>query len=140
MSQGPFPERPDIGAFGERALPFETGAARSTIAAGLPGHIHRGRVAPPTCFETSWPAHRRLRTCDRADTERRFGIHLDTYFASELRRLCAPGGPVADGLLDITGSGLSVTSRGRLFVRSICMHFDKYLPVNPPQPAFSRTI
>ena len=77
---------------------------------------------------------------DGADTERRFGVQLDTYFAAELRRLRAPGGPVADGLLDITGSGLAVTPRGRLFVRSICMHFDKYLPAALAQPAFSRTI
>jgi oxygen-independent coproporphyrinogen III oxidase len=77
---------------------------------------------------------------DREDIERRFGIDLHEYFQSEFRSLTAIGGPVDHGLLDITDHGLAVTPRGRLFVRTICMHFDKYLPAHEGQSTFSRTI
>ena len=68
------------------------------------------------------------------------GVEFDTYFARELDTLAGGGGPVADGLLEITDEGLTVTPRGRLFVRTICMHFDKYLPAHQGQAVFSRTV
>ncbi len=77
---------------------------------------------------------------DRAAIEARFGVDFDTYFAADLEALAAPGGPVSDGLLEIRPDGLEVTHDGRLFVRSICMHFDRYLPRHRGQPVFSRTI
>ena len=43
-------------------------------------------------------------------------------------------------LLEITDDALSVTARGRLFVRTICMHFDRYLPAHAGQTVFSRTV
>ena len=45
----------------------------------------------------------------------------------EIERLCEPDGPVGDGLLDVAPEALTVTRRGRLFVRNICMAFDRYL-------------
>jgi oxygen-independent coproporphyrinogen-3 oxidase len=77
---------------------------------------------------------------DRADVERRFGVEFDDYFGPELEALRAASGPVAHGLLEITDEALSVTARGRLFVRTICMHFDRYLPSHRGQTIFSRTV
>ncbi len=77
---------------------------------------------------------------DRATVESRFGINFGAYFAGELDGLTAPDGIVADGLLEITPDALSVTERGRLFVRNICMTFDRYLGSHAGRPVFSRTI
>jgi oxygen-independent coproporphyrinogen-3 oxidase len=77
---------------------------------------------------------------DREETSRRFGIAFDTYFDRELSALAAAGGPVDDGFLLMSGDSLEVTGRGRLFVRNICMQFDKYLPAHDGRPVFSRTI
>lgn len=77
---------------------------------------------------------------DRADVERRFGVDFDDYFGPELEQLGAPSGPVSDGLLEITDEALSVTARGRLFVRTICMQFDRYLPSHRGKTVFSRTV
>ncbi len=56
--------------------------------------------------------------------ERAHGIEFDVYFASELERLrefeC-------DGLIDLFASSLTVTPKGRLLVRNLCMVFDKYV-------------
>jgi oxygen-independent coproporphyrinogen-3 oxidase len=77
---------------------------------------------------------------DRQDAASRFGIDFDSYFAAELEALTAPTGPAADGLLRITDTALEVPSHGRLFVRNICMYFDKYLAAHSGQSVFSRTI
>ncbi len=77
---------------------------------------------------------------DRAATSRRFGVAFDAYFNRELAALSAPGGPVEHGFLLMEGSTLEVPERGRLFVRNICMQFDKYLPAHDGRPVFSRTI
>jgi oxygen-independent coproporphyrinogen-3 oxidase len=76
---------------------------------------------------------------DRSAVQQRFGVELSDYFAGELAALRA-GGPVADGLLAIGEDGLTVTARGRLFVRNICMAFDRYLAGHAGRPVFSRTI
>ncbi|HEU4937929.1 MAG TPA: oxygen-independent coproporphyrinogen III oxidase [Vicinamibacterales bacterium] len=76
----------------------------------------------------------------RRAIENRFGIDFDQYFGSELETLTAPSGPVADGVLQISPEGLEVADDGRLFVRSICMHFDRYLRRHAERPTFSRTI
>ena len=76
----------------------------------------------------------------RVATETRFGINFQEYFAPELAALAAEGGPVSDGFLRISPEGLEVTHDGRLFVRTICMHFDRYLPRHTGQTVFSRTI
>jgi len=77
---------------------------------------------------------------DRADVRERFGVELDDYFAAELAALAEPGGPVSDGLLEMHPGGLRVTARGRLFVRNVCMAFDRYPAAHQGRPVFSRTI
>ena len=48
---------------------------------------------------------------------------------------------MADGFLRLTSDGLEVTPDGRLFVRNIAMHFDRYLRrKTSAAPVFSRTI
>ncbi|HXB54690.1 MAG TPA: oxygen-independent coproporphyrinogen III oxidase [Vicinamibacteria bacterium] len=76
---------------------------------------------------------------ERARVEARFGIDFDRYFAPELAELRA--GPVAHGFLEVGGEGLLVTPKGRLFVRNLCMVFDRYLRARTlDKPVFSRTI
>jgi oxygen-independent coproporphyrinogen-3 oxidase len=76
---------------------------------------------------------------DPAEVERRFGICFETYFARELAELRE--GPVRHGFLEIEGGGLRLTPTGRLFVRNVCMSFDRHLRAKAPDtPIFSRTI
>jgi len=76
----------------------------------------------------------------RTVVEAKFGIDFGEYFANELTNLGAPDGPIADGLLDAYNESLTVTPRGRLFVRNVCMAFDRYLASHQGRPVFSRTI
>ena len=62
------------------------------------------------------------------------------YFKPELESLAAAGGPVGDGFLQIDGATLRVQPAGRLFVRNICMTFDRYLAAHAGRPVFSRTV
>jgi len=65
-----------------------------------------------------------------------WGIRFDEYFAKEMQNL-AP--MVADGLIELNGSDLYVSAKGRLLIRNICMVFDAYL--NPKiQNRFSKVI
>ena len=76
---------------------------------------------------------------DGADVSRRFGIDFAAYFARELQELRE--GPVVDGFLELEGGRLEVTPRGRLFVRNVCMVFDRYLRERTAgTPVFSRTV
>jgi oxygen-independent coproporphyrinogen-3 oxidase len=77
---------------------------------------------------------------DLNDVRARFDVVPAEYFAPELAALRAPDGPVSDGLLEIGPDALTVTPRGRLFVRNICMAFDRYLGAHEGRPVFSRTI
>ena len=98
---------------------------------------------------------------DIASVERRFGIDFADYFAGEMAKLTAPeDSPVADGLVTITSarpdaapsyndalpeaapSYIEIQPVGRMFVRNICMLFDKYLAkrTGGPKPVFSRTV
>jgi oxygen-independent coproporphyrinogen III oxidase len=75
----------------------------------------------------------------QADLYERFGVALPRYFDVELDELVR--GPVSDGFLRINPDGLEVTQAGRLFVRNIAMHFDRYLRrKTSAAPVFSRTI
>ncbi|MDY7578991.1 oxygen-independent coproporphyrinogen III oxidase [Herbaspirillum sp. RTI4] len=69
--------------------------------------------------------------------EMAYPISFATYFSTELVRLQEL---VADGLLTIDGEWLSVTPRGRLLIRNICMVFDRYLNIGPGQQRYSKTI
>ncbi len=59
-----------------------------------------------------------------AAIEQAFPVAFASYFAPELARLKALEG---DGLLTMDPEWLSVTARGRLLIRNICMVFDRYL-------------
>jgi oxygen-independent coproporphyrinogen-3 oxidase len=76
----------------------------------------------------------------QADLCERFGVSLQRYFAREIEELVT--GPVRDGFVRVESDGLEVTDTGRLFVRNIAMHFDRYLrqKATGAAPAFSRTI
>ena len=75
----------------------------------------------------------------QVDLRERFGVDLPRYFALEIDELRS--GPVADGFLRLTSEGLDVTPDGRLFVRNIAMHFDRYRRRKTNGgPSFSRTI
>jgi oxygen-independent coproporphyrinogen-3 oxidase len=71
--------------------------------------------------------------------ETRFGIDFAATFAVELAELEA--GPVQDGFVNITQSAIEVTEQGQLFVRNVCMPFDRYLREKTrDKPTFSRTV
>jgi oxygen-independent coproporphyrinogen III oxidase len=74
---------------------------------------------------------------DFAAAEIRHGIRFAEYFAVELEAL-AP--LAADGLAEISASGIKVTPRGRLLVRTVAMHFDRYLRQALEQAQYSRVI
>ena len=77
-----------------------------------------------------------------ADVERRFGISFAETFAAELSELTGPVSPVAHGLVTVTPEAIVVTPLGRLFVRNVCMVFDRYLRAqrDGQKPVFSRTV
>ena len=78
---------------------------------------------------------------DVREVERRFGIVFTGHFARELEELAGADSPVADGLLTVTPDALDVTPLGRLFVRNVCMSFDRYLRARATEkPLFSRTV
>jgi oxygen-independent coproporphyrinogen-3 oxidase len=69
--------------------------------------------------------------------EQAFPIVFADYFAPELEQLRTLA---AEGLLTIGPDYLSVTLRGRLLIRNICMVFDRYLNEKPAAPRYSKTI
>ena len=76
---------------------------------------------------------------DVADVERRFGIDFAEYFPTELGELY--GGAVADGFVNASAEAIEVTPLGQLFIRNVCMLFDRHLREKPPErPTFSRTV
>jgi oxygen-independent coproporphyrinogen-3 oxidase len=76
---------------------------------------------------------------DIAAVERRFGVTFEEYFARELIELAS--GPAAHGFVTMRPDRLQVTTRGRLFVRNICMVFDSYLRgKSAERQVFSRTV
>jgi oxygen-independent coproporphyrinogen-3 oxidase len=80
----------------------------------------------------------------KAEVRERFGIDFDDYFAESLARL----DDVRDaGFVQLDDRALRVTEEGRLFVRNVCMAFDRYLEekLRPSDgekktPVFSRTV
>jgi oxygen-independent coproporphyrinogen-3 oxidase len=78
---------------------------------------------------------------DRGAIERRFGIDFGAYFAEELAELAAPDGPVSHGFVRLGPEQIEIVGDGRLFVRNVCMAFDRYLRAKQPGArVFSRTI
>jgi oxygen-independent coproporphyrinogen-3 oxidase len=69
--------------------------------------------------------------------EEHYSVDPRVHFASALESLEEMA---ADGLVEIDSSGIEVTSRGRFFLRNLCMPFDSYLGSNAGGPTFSRTV
>ncbi len=75
---------------------------------------------------------------DKARVRDFFDIDFDEYFASSLLKLEEP---VKAGFVDIDEEAVTVSDAGRLFVRNVCMAFDRYLEQkNKDKPIFSRTV
>lgn len=72
-----------------------------------------------------------------ASIEQAYPITFTTYFAAELEKLQALA---QDGLLTIDAEWLTVTLKGRLLIRNICMVFDRYLYAKPDPLRYSKTI
>ncbi len=68
--------------------------------------------------------------------ERRFGLRMHEYFASELQALPALA---EDGLIELNEQGFTVTDRGRILLRHVAMVFDRYLQQRR-QASFSKVI
>jgi oxygen-independent coproporphyrinogen-3 oxidase len=75
----------------------------------------------------------------KREVERRFGIAFDAYFAESLARLDEP---IAEGFVTLDAESVAVEPAGRLFVRNVCMAFDRYLDAQrgAERPVFSRTV
>ncbi len=72
-----------------------------------------------------------------AALEEQFPIDFHTYFAAELERLAVLAG---QGLLTIEDNWLTVTPKGRLLIRNVCMVFDRYLNPQAEPLRYSKTI
>ncbi len=67
----------------------------------------------------------------------RHGIEFSDYFASELNHL----EPLArDGLIGVDTSGIHVTPKGRLLLRTVAMVFDRHLSGHAQDKRFSKAI
>lgn len=69
--------------------------------------------------------------------ESRYGVVFSDYFAEDLT-LLAP--LIEDGLAVVSSRKISVTPKGRLLIRNICMCFDAYFRHQVRQRQFSRVI
>jgi oxygen-independent coproporphyrinogen-3 oxidase len=76
-------------------------------------------------------------TLDKASIETKFNIVFDDYFAEDLQLLQTF---INDELVEVTATHISVSLRGRLLIRNICMCFDKYFRAKARQQQFSRVI
>jgi len=73
------------------------------------------------------------------ETAARFSVDFGTYFAEEQ----APLAELATaGFVTLSADRIDVTPVGRIFIRNVCMTFDKYLrrPRKDDRPIFSRTV
>lgn len=69
--------------------------------------------------------------------EERFNIVFRDYFAEEIRLLQ----PMEDdGLVILDADSITVTATGRLFIRNICMVFDRYMRQAALEKRFSKAI
>ena len=67
----------------------------------------------------------------------RFGVDAERWFTDEIALL----GPLeTDGLVELSPGTIRVTELGRLFVRNVCMVFDRYLEGDPALRRYSRTV
>jgi oxygen-independent coproporphyrinogen-3 oxidase len=74
----------------------------------------------------------------KADVNCRFGIDFDEYFERSLDALQEVR---EAGFVELDSDVLRVKEEGRLFVRNVCMAFDRYLEAKgTAKPVFSRTV
>ena len=64
-------------------------------------------------------------------------IDFDSYFATELAELLEYE---REGLLEISKDWISVTPKGRMLIRNICMVFDRYLRTRTEHARYSKVI
>ncbi|MDW6091303.1 oxygen-independent coproporphyrinogen III oxidase [Vibrio rhizosphaerae] len=76
-------------------------------------------------------------TLDKTQIERTHQLDFDRYFQSDLALL---EHFIADELVLVSERQLTVTPKGRLLIRNICMCFDRYLRERARQQQFSRVI
>ncbi len=89
--------------------------------------LRRSLIQKLMCqFELSIPA-----------IEQAFPIVFGTYFEAEMEQLRQLE---RDGLVTIGADWISVTMKGRLLIRNVCMVFDRYLANRAPGPRHSQTI
>jgi oxygen-independent coproporphyrinogen-3 oxidase len=69
--------------------------------------------------------------------EQAFPVVFRQYFAAELAQLKQMED---DGLVSVNGDWISVSARGRLLIRNVCMAFDRYLAAPSTGPRYSRTV
>jgi len=94
---------------------------------GMDDALRRSLIQKLMCqFEVSIPA-----------LEQAFPIMFRDYFAPEVARLRQMED---DGLLTIGEEWLTVSMKGRLLIRNICMVFDRYLAIQPDAPRHSQTV
>ena len=97
------------------------------IALGMDDLLRRAIIGKLMCqFELS------IRAIEQA-----FPIVFADYFASELAALRLHQ---QDGLISVDDEWLTVSRRGRLLIRNLCMVFDRYLAVPEAVPRHSRTL
>ncbi|WP_256469298.1 oxygen-independent coproporphyrinogen III oxidase [Agarivorans sp. TSD2052] len=72
-----------------------------------------------------------------SDIEQQFTLNFHDYFAEDLQ-LLQPF--VEDGLVTINTAVITVTNKGRLLIRNICMCFDVYFRTQARRQQFSRVI
>lgn len=83
------------------------------------GMTHDDKIRKKVIFELI--CHFQL---NKSDIEKQFNINFDDYFSKELKMLQ----PFKqDSLVIEDENSISVTNRGRLLIRNICMMFDAYL-------------
>ena len=103
-------------------LPIERGITLSTDDA-----MRRAIIQKLMCdFELSITA-----------IEQAYPIDFSEYFAAELKKLEALA---QDGLVTIEDRCVSVSAKGRLLIRNICMVFDRYLNTKSEPLRYSKTI
>ena len=69
--------------------------------------------------------------------EERFDVVFTDYFAKEINSLKPM---IEDDLINLDSDAITVTSKGRLFIRNICMVFDRYMTEAVAEKRFSKAV
>ncbi len=71
----------------------------------------------------------------KKEIEEEFGIDFDATFAYELKKLQPY---VHHGLVELTDERITVSPKGKMFVRAVAMQFDRYLRESNRAGGYSR--